>query len=101
MKPRFGVVLEALLTGGLSLITNDGITLNSVAANDRNYCLCCGSRSEYYGTCSLDSTGIRRICDKEVCVLCLEGGCSNCNGQKLAQPAGEWHEGCGHDEAGK
>ncbi len=63
---------------------------------DRNYCLCCGNRAEYYGSCSVDSNGIRKICDKEVCVLCLEGGCPNCNSQNLAQPAGEYHQGCGH-----
>ena len=32
-------------------------------------------------------------CTKEVCVLCLEGGCSCC-GVRLEHPAAEVHDGC-------
>ena len=67
--------------------------------NGRNYCLCCGNRAEYYGFASMDSTGITKSCSKEVCVRCLEGACPNCFDSKLGQPAGEYHQDCGHDEA--
>jgi hypothetical protein len=69
--------------------------------NNRNYCLCCGSRAEQYGSGSIDSKGIIKSCSKEVCVFCLESGCPNCFSSKLARPASEWHEGCGHDEEEK
>ena len=62
--------------------------------NGGNYCLCCGNRVGQYGFGAIDSTGITKSCSKEVCVFCLEGGCS-CFGSNLAQPASEWHEGCG------
>ena len=80
---------------------NNVLSITNNSVNGGNYCLCCGNRTEYYGFCSLGSNGTRKICDKEVCVLCLEGGCPNCNGQKLAQPAGEYHKGCGCDEKKK
>ena len=66
---------------------------------DRNYCLCCGARAEHYGSGSVSDAGIAKYCSNEVCVFCLEGGCS-CFGSRLAQPSSQWHEGCGHDEEG-
>ncbi|KKL76290.1 hypothetical protein LCGC14_2046410 [marine sediment metagenome] len=70
-------------------------------ANGPNTCMCCGARAEYYGSCSIDTSGIRMICDKEVCVLCLESSCrgadgKGCYGYKLRDKASEYHQGCGH-----
>ena len=69
-------------------------------SNGRNYCLCCGARAEPYGWASIDSDGSSKSCSKEVCVMCLESGCKGkdgkgCFGSKLAQPAYEYHDGCG------
>ena len=70
------------------------------SSNRGNYCLCCGNRAEYYGSASMDSTGVTESCSKEVCVMCLEGGCrgkddKGCYGSRLAQPANEEHYNCG------
>lgn len=50
-----------------------------------NRCLCCGSRTEMYGTASADSEGMVQSEAEEVCVFCLEGGCF-CAGRHLATP---------------
>jgi hypothetical protein len=63
--------------------------------NGRNYCLCCGNRAESYGWASVGTDGTKS-CSKEVCVSCLESGCPDCYGSKLAQTPYEWHERCEH-----
>ena len=73
---------------------NNVLSTTNDAANGRNYCLCCGARAEHYGSGSVSDAGIAKYCSKEVCVFCLEGG-GSCFGSRLAQSAGEWHEGCG------
>lgn len=55
-----------------------------------NWCKCCGGSTTMYGTCSIsqhhDEQGrlIQKTSDdsREVCVLCLEGGC-RCGGNNL------------------
>ena len=71
---------------------------------DRNYCLHCGSTTEFYGTASLSSSGKYSSCSKEVCVFCFEVGCSSfgdigCSGNRLAFPAQEVHDNCVHDKS--
>lgn len=86
-------VLRALSTGGLSLIIKD-YDKEDKMAYEPNWCKCCGNRTEMYGTCSIghhrDEQGrlIQETSDdsREVCVLCLEGGCG-CGGSNLAREA--------------
>lgn len=62
-----------------------------------NVCLCCFGPTEYYGHGWMGTSG-SGSCSKEVCVLCLEGGCKCC-GRKLKEPAAEEHWNCEHDKA--
>jgi len=86
---KLGTVLRVLSTGGLSLIIKeDNMTY------EPNRCNCCGQLAEQYGA-GWAGTGGSGSCSREVCVLCLEGGCK-CYGNDLARPAAEIHDNCEH-----
>lgn len=95
---KLDTVQRALSTGGLSLIIKDYDKEDKVVY-ESNRCKCCGQVAQHYGTGWM-GTGGSGSCTREVCVLCLEGGCKCC-GSDLKRPAAEIHDNCQHDKRSK